>query len=154
MLDHTGRAVVVAGHYLDEIDAVRDRLPNLEHVIVRGDDYESWLAGFSADDPNVVSLMIGTSFATPVERPGSQGVAYSHRSWLAAGRDWFYNFPPMEAGDRCLHVGPISHGSGYLYTPTWLSGGTNVMLDHLIRQKPLRSWSERRSRTCLRCRQC
>ena len=54
MLDHTGRrAVVVAGHYLDEIDAVRDRLPNLEHVIVRGDDYESWLAGFSADDPNV-----------------------------------------------------------------------------------------------------
>ena len=36
----------------------------------------------------------------------------------------------MEAGDRCLHVGPISHGSGYLYTPTWLSGGTNVMLDN------------------------
>ena len=76
MLDHTGcRAVVVAGHYLDEIDAVRDRLPNLEHVIVRGDDYESWLAGFSADDPNVeISPTIGTSFATLVERPGSQKV--------------------------------------------------------------------------------
>ncbi|MEG3599615.1 MAG: AMP-binding protein, partial [Actinomycetota bacterium] len=30
MLDHTGcRAVVVADHYLDEIDAVRERLPNL-----------------------------------------------------------------------------------------------------------------------------
>ena len=35
----------------------------------------------------------------------------------------------MQAGDACLHVGPISHGSGYLYTPTWLSGGTNVLLD-------------------------
>ena len=58
-----------------------------------------------------------------------KGVAYTHRSWLAAGRDWFYNFPPMQAGEACLHVGPISHGSGYLYTPTWLSGGTNVLLD-------------------------
>jgi acyl-CoA synthetase (AMP-forming)/AMP-acid ligase II len=35
----------------------------------------------------------------------------------------------MQAGDPCLHVGPISHGSGYLYTPTWLSGGVNILLD-------------------------
>jgi acyl-CoA synthetase (AMP-forming)/AMP-acid ligase II len=35
----------------------------------------------------------------------------------------------MQAGDPCLHVGPISHGSGYLYTPTWLSGGVNVLLE-------------------------
>ena len=34
----------------------------------------------------------------------------------------------MNAGDVCLHVGPISHGSGYLYTPTWLSGGVNLLL--------------------------
>lgn len=133
MLSHTGcRAVVVAGHYLDEIDAVREQLPDLEHVIVRGDDYESWLAGFSDEDPKVAIqpddwYIIRHTGGTTGK---SKGVAYSHRSWLAAGRDWFYNFPPMEAGDRCLHVGPISHGSGYLYTPTWLSGGTNVMLDH------------------------
>ena len=56
---------------------------------------------------------------------------------MAAGRDWFYNFPPMQAGDVCLHVGPISHGSGYLYTPTWLAGGVNVLLDHFDPEETL-----------------
>ena len=41
--------------------------------------------------------------------------------WLDAGRDWFYNFPAVELGDVCQHAGPISHGSGYLFTPMWLS---------------------------------
>ena len=31
--------------------------------------------------------------------------------------------------DRCLHLGPISHGSGYLFVPIWVWGGCNVMLD-------------------------
>ena len=133
MLDHTGcRAVVVAGHYAAEIDAIRSDLPTVERVIVRGEDYEEWLAGFPDDEPGITVdpddwYIIRHTGGTTGK---SKGVAYSHRSWLAAGRDWFYNFPPMLAGERCLHVGPISHGSGYLYTPTWLSGGANVMLDH------------------------
>ena len=127
MLDHTGcRAVVVAGHYAAEIDAIRSDLPTVERVIVRGDDYEEWLAGFPDDEPGITVdpddwYIIRHTGGTTGK---SKGVAYSHRSWLAAGRDWFYNFPPMLAGERCLHVGPISHGSGYLYTPTWLSVGT------------------------------
>src|SRR5262249_29604533 len=59
----------------------------------------------------------------------SKGVAFTHRAWLACGRDWFYNYPPVEPGDRCLHLGPISHGSGYLFVPIWVWGGCNVMLD-------------------------
>ena len=35
----------------------------------------------------------------------------------------------MEPGDRCLHLGPISHGSGYLFVPIWVWGGCNIMLD-------------------------
>ena len=133
MLSHTNcRAVVVAEHYANEIEAIRDALPDLTHVIVRDANYETWLASQSAIDPDVPIdpddwYIIRHTGGTTGK---SKGVAYSHRSWLAAGRDWFYNFPPMEAEDRCLHVGPISHGSGYLYTPTWLSGGTNVLLDH------------------------
>ncbi|WP_395155631.1 class I adenylate-forming enzyme family protein [Ilumatobacter sp.] len=126
------RAVVVAEEYLVEIDAIRDTLPHLETVIVRDEGYEEWLASYSAEDPDVtinpddwyIIRHTGGTTGNP------KGVAYTHRSWLAAGRDWFYNVPPMQVGDRCLHVGPISHGSGYLYTPTWLSGGTNVLLDH------------------------
>jgi len=133
MLSHTScRAVVVAEQYRAEIDAISDALPHLETVIVRDADYEEWLASQSADDPDVAidpdDWYIIRHTGGTTGRP--KGVAYTHRSWLAAGRDWFYNFPPMRVGDRCLHVGPISHGSGYLYTPTWLSGGTNVLLDH------------------------
>jgi acyl-CoA synthetase (AMP-forming)/AMP-acid ligase II len=67
----------------------------------------------------------------------SKGVAYTHKAWLAAGRDWFYTFPPVEPGDKCLHLGPISHGSGYQYLPMWLSGGCNIMLDHFDTQHTL-----------------
>ena len=57
-------------------------------------------------------------------------MGYTHKGWLAAGRDWFYIFPQVLPGDTCLHVGPISHGSGYQYLPVWLAGGCNVMVDH------------------------
>ncbi|MCG8407884.1 MAG: AMP-binding protein, partial [Phycisphaerales bacterium] len=53
-----------------------------------------------------------------------------HKAWMSAGRDWFYSFPPVEPGDRQLHVGPISHGSGYQYLPVWMAGGCNVLMDH------------------------
>lgn len=133
MLGHTGcRALVVTSNYLADVEPVLSRLPDLEHVIVRDETYETWLASASSEDPRIEIqpedwYIIRHTGGTTGK---SKGVAYTHRSWLAAGRDWFYNFPPMQAGDPCLHVGPISHGSGYLYTPTWLSGGTNILLDH------------------------
>jgi acyl-CoA synthetase (AMP-forming)/AMP-acid ligase II len=46
---------------------------------------------------------------------------------MNATRDWFYQLPPVDLGDRCLHVGPISHGSGYLFLPVWLGGGANIL---------------------------
>ncbi|MDX1376127.1 MAG: AMP-binding protein, partial [Burkholderiales bacterium] len=75
-------------------------------------------------DDNLIIRHTGGTTGLP------KGVAYTHRAWLAAGRDWFYLFPPVMPGDRCLHVGPISHGSGYFFVPMWLAGGCNVLLDH------------------------
>lgn len=133
MIGHTDcRAVVVSANYAADLEPIVARVPGVEHVLVRDADYEAWLDEQSDVDPRVsldpddwyIIRHTGGTTGKP------KGVAYSHRSWLAAGRDWFYNFPPMQAGDPCLHVGPISHGSGYLYTPTWLSGGVNVLLDH------------------------
>ena len=132
MLEHTGcRAVVVSEGYESDLEVARAHLGDAVEVIVRDDGYESWLADQSSEDPDVP---IEPDDWYVIRHTGgttgrAKGVAYSHRSWLAAGRDWFYNFPPMGAGDPCLHVGPISHGSGYLYTPTWLSGGVNILLD-------------------------
>jgi len=133
MLEHTGsRALVVADTYLDDIAGIEARVDGLEHLVVRDGNYETWLTEQSDVDP---LLELDPDDWYIIRHTGgttgkAKGVAYTHRSWLAAGRDWFYNFPPMQVGDPCLHVGPISHGSGYLYTPTWLSGGINVLLDH------------------------
>ncbi|MGH1493331.1 MAG: class I adenylate-forming enzyme family protein [Acidimicrobiales bacterium] len=131
MLDHTDcRALVVSQSHAAAVDGIENEVESLEHVIVRGDDYEQWLAGFPDDDPDpavdqddwfIIRHTGGTTGR-------SKGVGYTHKTWLDAGRDWFYNFPPVELGDVCQHAGPISHGSGYLFTPMWLSGGVNLLV--------------------------
>ncbi|MCH1554951.1 MAG: acyl--CoA ligase, partial [Pseudomonadales bacterium] len=145
MLGHTGcRGVVVSAHYAAELQSIVPDLPELQAVLVRDDDYEARLAASSLQDPDIPIrpedwCIIRHTGGTTGK---SKGVAYSHRSWLAAGRDWFYNFPPMDAGEGCWHGGPISHGSGYLYTPTWLSGGVNVLMDHFDPEETLRVMAE------------
>lgn len=131
MLEHTGcRALIVTDGYLESVADVQKDVPAIEQVVVRDDSYEKWLASFPDTDPDPAIdpedyFIIRHSGGT-TGRP--KGVAYTHRAWLAAGRDWFYNFPPVDPGDACVHLGPISHGSGYLYTPIWLSGGRNVLM--------------------------
>jgi acyl-CoA synthetase (AMP-forming)/AMP-acid ligase II len=132
MMGHTNcRALVVDEKYLPEIEPIRAQLPELEHVLVRDADYEQWLAAQSAVDPD---LPIAETDNYIIRHTGGttgrpKGVAYSHRAWLAAGRDWFYLFPPVTPGDACLHIGPISHASGYQFLPVWLGGGRNIMVD-------------------------
>ena len=132
MLGHTNcRAVVVSGNHAAELDGIRDEIPTIETIIVRNADYENWLADYSSDDPLVPVngddnyVIRHTGGTTGL----SKGVAYTHKSWLNGGRDWTYGFPTIEPGDRCLHVGPISHGSGYLFVPMFLNGACNVLLD-------------------------
>ena len=133
MLGHTVcRAVIAASEYVSELDGLLEALPKLEKIICRDDGYENWLAGFPDDDPDVpvapddYFIVRHTGGTTGLPK----GVAYTHRAWLAAGRDWTFLFPPIEPGDKCLHIAPISHGSGYLFVPMWLSGACNVLLDH------------------------
>jgi len=133
MLGHTGcRALVVSEKYAHEVAGLETELSALQHIVVRDSGYEAWLAGHPDDDPDVAVdpddpfIIRHTGGTTGLPK----GVAYSHRAWLAAGRDWVYLFPPVEPGDKCLHIGPISHGSGYLFVPMWLAGACNVLLDH------------------------
>ncbi|QQS11385.1 MAG: AMP-binding protein [Rhodospirillales bacterium] len=132
MIGHTGcRALLVDEKYLPEIEGLRAQLPELEHVLVRDAGYEAWLARHSDVEPDVpiapddYYILRHTGGTTGK----SKGVAITHRGWLATARDWFYAYPPVEPGDACLHIGPISHGSGYFFLPIWLGGGRNVMLD-------------------------
>jgi acyl-CoA synthetase (AMP-forming)/AMP-acid ligase II len=133
MLGHTNcKALLVSEQHAEEVTDLDNELADLEHIFIRDKDYETWLADQSNEDPNV-SISPDDYFI--IRHTGgttglSKGVAYTHKAWLAAGRDWFYTFPPVLPGDKCLHLGPISHGSGYQYLPVWLSGGCNIMVDH------------------------
>ncbi len=131
MLDHTGcRALVVSASHPSSVGGLIDKIDTLDHVIVRDDTYETWLASQSDTDPNpdvdaddwFIIRHTGGTTGLP------KGVAYTHKTWLNAGRDWFFAFPPVQRGDVCQHAGPISHGSGYFFTPMWLSGGVNLLM--------------------------
>lgn len=131
MIGHTNsRAVVVASEYAHEVERFKDEIDCLDHVIVRGADYEAWLAGQSdaepdlkvdIDDPHLIRHSGGTTGR-------SKGMQFSHRQWMRTCRDWSFFLPRIEAGDYGLHVGPISHGSGYLFMPIWLGGGCNILV--------------------------
>jgi len=132
MLAHTGcRALVASNNHAAEIAGIEREVPGLEHVMVRDAGYERWLAAQSPVDP---MLTIKPDDIYIIRHTGgttgrSKGVSYTHKAWLDTGRDWFFPFPPVEPGDACLHLGPISHGSGYYFMPIWLGGGVNVMID-------------------------
>ena len=54
MISHTDcRAVIVSQEYAHEVEQFKDEIEGLKHVIVRGDDYESWLASHSDEDPDL-----------------------------------------------------------------------------------------------------
>jgi acyl-CoA synthetase (AMP-forming)/AMP-acid ligase II len=131
MLEHTGcRALIVDADLAESTAGLQDELPLLEKIIVRDAEYEPWLAKRSDRDPDV-SVSEDDVFA--IRHTGGtsgkpKGVPYTHRTWIAASTLVFFNFPPVVLGDRCLHVAPISHGSGYMFLPMWAGGGVNMML--------------------------
>ena len=113
-----------------ELLALVDTIPTLQEIIVRDAGYETWLAGHEPlaepvqsepDDLHIIRFSGGTT-GLP------KGIPLTNHVWLSQLRDLTYNLPPMEPGDICLHVGTLSHGAGYLFIPTWASGGVNELV--------------------------
>jgi len=132
MLDHTGcKAVVVAERYADQLAGLEREITSLEHILVRKpSDYEERLASFPATDPDVPvrgedGYVIRHTGGTTGK---SRGVLFTHQGWLDIGRNWFFPMPPMNVGDVCMHIAPISHASGYQFVPVWLMGGINLVV--------------------------
>jgi acyl-CoA synthetase (AMP-forming)/AMP-acid ligase II len=129
MLRQTGcKALVVSEEFAHEVEGLDAELEGLR-IIVRDEGYEMWLQSHPDSDPNpdidlddafIIRHSAGTEGT-------AKGIAYTHRAWISTTRDWFYMLPPVSLGDRCLHVGPISHGSGYLFLPVWLAGGCSIL---------------------------
>ncbi|MGE0776110.1 MAG: AMP-binding protein, partial [Sphingomonadaceae bacterium] len=147
MAGHTGcRAIVASAGYRSEASHIGQELTCIDHVLVRDEGYEAWLASQSDEDP---LIPVDHDELYAIRHTGGttgkpKGVTYTHRAWISVCRDWFYIFPQVNPGDACLHVGPISHGSGYQYLPVWLAGGCNVMIDHFEVNDTMRILEEER----------
>ena len=120
MLNNVGaRALLVDAAHLAEVDQIAAEVPTLEHVIVRDEGYEDWLAAQSDVDPDPaiadhdLYIIRHTGGTTGAPKP----VPNSHRTWIACGRDYFYPLPPPSLGDVIVHAGPLSHASGYWLLP-------------------------------------
>src|SRR5205823_2292628 len=112
MIRNTGcKALVVDAKHLHELAGVKEAVPTLEHIIVRDENYESWLDDQENRDPNPeiklddyhINRHSGGTTGLP------KGMGFTHRAWMNMERDWTYRLPTLEEGDACIHVAPISH---------------------------------------------
>lgn len=148
MLRQTGsRALLATSKYWSDVARLRrGELPRLEQTAQIGSDYEAWLMSFPAECPDVpvdaddLYIIRHTGGSTGRPRP----VGYTHRTWIHACRDWFYNLPRMDVGDVFMHCCPISHGSGYCFLPVWLNGGINYVEPSFDPKVALRCMQEHR----------
>lgn len=131
MMRNTGCKVVFAeAHYAASVAGAEADLPDLDHVIIRDDGYEAWLAAQSDTDPMIevnpddwfiIRHSSGTS-GLP------KGVGYTHHGWIANSRNWFCRLPAPDWDTVIAHAAPISHAAGYMFIPVWLVGGTNLLI--------------------------
>lgn len=130
MLDHTQCKVVLSdAAYAESVLGLDNEIADLDHVVVRDEGYEGWVAAQNATDPDVPVegddwYVIRHSGGTTGK---SKGVGYTNHDWLVVCRNWIYPMERLTASSAVGHAGPISHGSGYLFIPGWLHGVPNVL---------------------------
>ena len=147
MLEQTAARVVLSDPaYADTVTGLENEIATLDHVIIRDDRYEDWLAAQSAEDPMVGidadDWYIIRHSAGTTGRP--KGVGYTQHDWLVCCRNWFYRLAPLRLSSVVGHAGPISHASGYLFLPTWLHGSANLLFGAFDPEKVLRMMRDHR----------
>lgn len=129
MLEHTQCRILVTDESYAASVATAGSIPALEHVVVRDEKYESWLASHPDTDPDVAIddddwYVIRHSGGTTGR---AKGVGYTHHDWMVVCRNWLYHLDRLTPRSVIGHAGPITHGSGYLFIPGWLHGCPNVL---------------------------
>lgn len=111
----------------DDVMALPQKVSTLREVFVRDAGYDGWIADHvpverivqaSEDDIHLIRFSGGTT-GFP------KGIPLSNRVWMCQLRDICFTFDRIMPGDVTLHAGTFSHGSGYLFIPTWSAGGVN-----------------------------
>ncbi len=141
IIDHAGvRAVLVDGEYTDVVDAIRERLPKVEHWIVAQHDaptpdgwvdWEGGIAGASGDAPPEVELdeddLVSINYTSgTTARP--KGVMLTHRNCYLNAYNMIAHLG-IHHGDVELWTLPMFHCNGWggVYALTGMAG-THVVL--------------------------
>jgi len=147
MLSSTGCVVVIADEsHAAGVAGLEAEIGMLEHVFVRDRGYEAWLA---AQDPNDPHVEVGADDWFVIRHSAGttgkpKGVAYTHHDWVANCRNWAYSLERMRRDSVIGHAAPISHASGYLFLPAWLTGAANLLFGLFEPGKVLRMMREHR----------
>lgn len=138
ILSHSeSTGIFIHTDYLPLLEGIRADLPDLEHIIVIGDQptagaivYQDWIAeapeelqpvSISEDAPAIIIYTSGTT-----GRP--KAVLLSHRSWVLTGESWAFMIG-ASANDRIMTPNPLFHANAQCYsTMGSLAAGASLIL--------------------------
>ena len=137
MLNLTGaRALIVQDRYWEELAPHIHEAPTVKTILVHGGgggrslEYDWTIQEASSKDPlvsvsphdvHIVRFSAGTT-----GRP--KGICHTVGGWLAMGNEYSLGLPPLQALDRQLVAGPMSHASGLLVWPMIANGACHVIM--------------------------
>jgi fatty-acyl-CoA synthase len=137
LLNHSGARIVCADRdYLETIDSIRSRLPQLEHfVALTGEangwlDYETLLSDRSHDvvPPEIRETDLLTINYTSGTTSRPKGVMITHRNaWMNSIGTLIHQ--PITCADRYLWTLPMFHANGWTFVWTiTAAGATHICL--------------------------
>src|SRR6476660_7817920 len=135
LINHRGERMICAhGDYLEAIDSIRSRLPNVAHfVALTGEgkewlDFEALLEASSAEfvRPEIRETDLITINYTSGTTSKPKGVMITHRNaWMNSIGTLLHH--PMSCADRYLWTLPMFHANGWTFVWTVTAvGGTHV----------------------------
>ncbi|MCK9249677.1 MAG: AMP-binding protein [Solirubrobacteraceae bacterium] len=131
------RLLIVDAPLAEDLLALRDRMPQLEHVLVYGTDtppagaesYEAALAAASADDPQVHvgpdALHVIRFSAGTTGRP--KGIFHTNRHWMGACDEYRWSSPMLDERDAYLAAAPLTHAAVLFLWQVLKTGGRVIV---------------------------